>query len=494
MRTCRASPLMGAAFILWGPAPWAIGSGHPSLAFVHTTVVAVDTGQLLEDRTVVITGDRIAAVSAHAKAPEEAQVIDATDKFLVPGLWDMHVHALWTDDTPERVFPLFLANGVTGIRDMGSPLPVTDALRWRSAVASGRVLGPRIVAAGRLVDGPQPVWPGSLAVGNPQQARDAVDGLKEYGVDFIKVYSRLPRDCYFSVAEEAKKQGLPFCGHLPIEVTATEASAAGQQSIEHLSELLYSCSTRAPELRRELVAARPGPERDGVRWKQMRALVDSFSEKKASSMADVFRRHGTWQVPTLIAQHTFAFSDAIDLSQLPGAEYVPKAALDGWKERLAAFRRGHSAADLLWYKRTNERENRLVQIMRQAGVGYMAGTDADLYYVSGYGLHAELRLMQQGGFSPLEALRAATLNPAKFLGKREMFGTIEPGKTADVVLLDDNPLSDIGNTEKIAAVVTAGRYLDRNALDRLLASAAAQARHRSEVYYYRTMPASFSRE
>ena len=102
--------------------------------------------------------------------------------------------------------------------------------------------------------------------------------------------------------------------------------------------------------------------------------------------------------------------------------------------------------------------------------------------------------MQQGGFSPLEALRAATLNPAKFLGKREMFGTIEPGKTADVVLLDDNPLSDIGNTEKIAAVVTAGRYLDRNALDRLLASAAAQARHRSEVYYYRTMPASFSRE
>jgi hypothetical protein len=494
MRIGRVTLLIGAAFMLSDSAPWAIGSRPPSLAFVHVTVVAVDTGQLLEDRTVVITGERIAAVSAHAKPPKGAQTIDATGKFLIPGLWDMHVHALWTDDTPERVFPLFLANGVTGIRDMGSPLPVPDSLRWRAAVASGTVLGPRIVAAGRLVDGPQPVWPGSLGVGNPQQARDAVDGLRESGVDFIKVYSRLPRDCYFAVAEEAKKQDLPFCGHLPIEVTASEASAAGQQSIEHLSELLYSCSTREPELRRTLVAARPGPERDGVRWKQMNALVESFSEQRASSMADLFRRNGTWQVPTLIAQHTFAFSDDIDLSQLPGAAYVPPAALDGWKERLAAFRRGHSAADLLWYKRTNETENRLVQIMRQAGVGFMAGTDADLYYVSGYGLHAELRLMQEAGFSPLEALRAATLNPAKFLGKLETLGTIEARRIADLVLVDSNPLDDIGNTEKIAAVVTAGRYLDRSALDKLLASAAGRARRGSQVYYYRTMLAGTSRE
>ena len=206
MRIGRVTLLIGAAFMLSGSAPWAIGSRPPSLAFVHVTVVAVDTGQLLEDRTVVITGDRIAAVSAHAKPPKGAQTIDATGKFLIPGLWDMHVHALWTDDTPERVFPLFLANGVTGIRDMGSPLPVPDSLRWRAAVASGTVLGPRIVAAGRLVDGPQPVWPGSLGVGNPKQARDAVDSLREAGVDFIQVYSRLLRDCCFAIGEEAKKQ------------------------------------------------------------------------------------------------------------------------------------------------------------------------------------------------------------------------------------------------------------------------------------------------
>jgi imidazolonepropionase-like amidohydrolase len=149
---------------------------------------------------------------------------------------------------------------------------------------------------------------------------------------------------------------------------------------------------------------------------------------------------------------------------------------------------------LLWYKRTNETENRLVRIMRQAGVGFMTGTEADLYYVSGYGLHAERRRMPEAGFSPLEALRAATLNPAKFLGKWKAFGTIAPGKTADLVLLDHNPLDDIGNTEKIAAVVTAGRYLDRSALDRLLASAAGRARHRGEVYYYRTMLAGASRE
>lgn len=476
-----------------GPAARAEESGPPPLAFVHATVVAVDTGALLADRTVVIEGDRIAAVSAHARAPEAARTIDARGKFLIPGLWDMHVHALWARDTPERVFPLFIANGVTGIRDMGSPLPVAETLRWRSAVASGE-LGPRIVAAGRLVDGPQPVWPGSVAVSDAPQARDAVDGLKQAGVDFIKVYSRLPRDCYFAVAEETKKQGLPFCGHLPVEVSASEASAAGQRSIEHLSELLYSASAREAELRRELVATRPGPERDGVRWKQMTALVQSFSEERAISMAEFFRRNGTWQVPTLIAQHTFAYSDDIDLTRLPGAAYVPREALDGWKERLAAFRRGRSAADLLAYRRANETEIRLVQIMRRAGVGFMSGTDADLYYVSGYGLHAELRLMQEVGFSPLEALRAATLNPALFLGRQETMGTIEAGKVADLVLVDSNPLDDVGNTEKITAVVAAGRYLDRSALDGLLATAAGRARHVRQMYYHRPVPAGMSRE
>jgi Amidohydrolase family len=448
-------------------------SAPTSLVFTHATVVDVRTGHVLRDQTIVITGDRIIALSSRAEIPVKAELVNATGKFVIPGFWDMHAHALWSTDQIERMFDLFLANGVTAIRDMGSPLPVSQTLSWRKKVANGTVLGPRIFAAGKLVDGPQPVWPESVAVGSDEQAREAVDMLHKDGVDFIKVYSRLPRVAYFAVAAEAKKDGLSFVGHVPIYVSASEASMAGQRSIEHLSEMLFACSHDESDLRKQLVASAIGAERDRVRKEQLKVVVSTFSAQKAMRLSRLVAKNDTWQVPTLLVQYTYAFVNPYELHDSPGVRYVPASTVNGWIERLSSFRKIRDEKDMEAQKRSYELEIQLVQMMRRSGTRFMTGTDAETFYPAGFGLHTELGLFVSAGFSSLEALQAATLNPSVYFGKTTDLGTVEVGKLADLVILEANPLDDIRNTERIAGVVTAGRYLDRQELDRRLSEAAS---------------------
>lgn len=447
-------------------------SAFSSLAFTHATVIDVKTGRLLHDQTIVVIGGRISAVSPHAEIPAGADIVDATGRFVIPGLWDMHTHTLWSNDQVRRMFNLFLANGVTAIRDMGSPLPVSETLNWRSEVTAGTVPGPRIFAAGKLVDGPIPVWPGSVAVGTAKEAREAVDTLYEDGVDFIKVYSRLPREPYFALADEAKRKGIPYVGHVPIYVSASEASIAGQRSIEHLSEILFACSSQESDLRKQLIATAIGSERDQARKHQLKVIVGTFSEQKAMRLSRLFAKNHTWQVPTLLIQYTYAYVNPYDLHDSKGTRYVPPSAVNSWIERMAAFRQIRDEADMQAQKQSYELELHIVWMMHRSGVRFMTGTDAETFYPAGFGLHAELRLFVSAGFSPLEALQAGTLNPAIYLGKTKDLGTVEVGKLADLVILEGNPLEYIGNTERIAGVVTAGRYLDRRKLDRLLSEAA----------------------
>ena len=456
-------------------------SGLPpssSIVFTHATVIDVRTGQVIPEQTIVITGDRITALSPRARVPADAQVVNLTGRFVIPGLWDMHVHALWSNEQIDRMFKLFLANGVTAIRDMGSPLPVDETLSWRTKVANETVLGPRIIAAGKLVDGPKPVWPDSVAVETVEQARTAVDTLQKEGVDFIKVYSRLPRSAYFAVAEEAKKDGLPYVGHVPIYVSASEASTAGQRSIEHLSELLFACSSDESDLRKRLVATAIGAERDRLRKEQMDVVVNTFSSRKAMRLSQLFAKNDTWQVPTLLVQYTYAYMNPYELHDSLGVRYVPPDAVQGWIDRLNSFRKTRGEEDMKAQKRSYELEIQLVRMMHRSGVRFMTGTDAETFYPAGFGLHTELGLFVSAGFSSLEALQAATLNPAVFFGRTKDFGTIEVGKLADLVILEANPLNDIRNTEQIAGVVAAGRYLDRQELDRLLSESSALANKR----------------
>jgi imidazolonepropionase-like amidohydrolase len=385
-------------------------------AFVHVTVIDVELGRARPDMTVLVSGDRIARV-APARAvrlPRGTDVIDGRGKFLIPGLWDMHVHMHATFEMDERdtsgesfFAPRFLANGITGVRSMFDSLAAMERLRASS--------GLRIVASGPIVDGPRPYWPGSIACGTPEAGRAAVQRLKSEGADFIKVYSLLPPEVYLAIADEAKKAGIPFSGHVPNSVGVAGASDAGQKSVEHL---FGPPESYTPELLAKLV------------------------------------KNGTWVAPTLSVLYAASRLGTADLPDDHRTANLPPVILQFWKQ---AQERGKSQ-DAAARAKQFEGHLRIVREMHGAGVRVLAGTDTPNPYVyPGSSLHDELGLLVKAGLSPLEALRAATSSAAEYLGKSAGFGSVGEGKAADLVLLDGDPLADIANTRRIRAVMLRGK-------------------------------------
>ena len=442
-------------------------SSRQILVFTHVTLIDATGAEAKPDMTVVIRDGRIAALgrSGKIRPAKGARVIDASGKFLIPGLWDMHVHE-WNK---EAFFPLFIANGITGVRDMFSPLPPIK--QWRAEVAAGTTIGPQIVAAGIILDGPNPVCaPCSIAVGNAAEGREAVLKVKEMGSDFIKVYSMLPRDAYFAIADEAKRQNMVFAGHVPEFVSAGEASDAGQKSIEHLTGVLVACSAKEEELRKENEARlrADGFRGDTMTLEQSRAL-DSFDAKQAAALFTRFKRNGTWMCPTLSVLRAQAFIGDADFRDDLRLKYIQNFLRKQFWDDGFGFR-SHTAEDNARARRVFQKQLEVVGMMKRAGVDFIAGTDtANPYVFPGFSLHDELALLVQAGFTPMEALQAATRDPARHLGRLDSVGTIEKGKIADLVLLDANPLAEIGNTRKINAVVVGGRFITRPELDKMLA-------------------------
>ncbi|MBI4456643.1 MAG: amidohydrolase family protein [Acidobacteria bacterium] len=442
----------------------ALSSAGKPLVFTHVTVIDATGSPAKPGMTVLITKDRITALDVDGKVPipKDAQVVDATGKFLIPGLWDMHVHTRYAGIS---FLPLFIANGVTGVRDTGSPWQQFEQIkRWRSDIAAGKLIGPRLVSAGPLVDGPNSRWTYSTVVNTPVEARKATDALKEKGADFVKVYDLLSRDEYAAIVDEAKKLRLPFVGHVPFAVSAAEASLDGQKSIEHLSGVLLACSADEAKLRKALVEEKEQP--DG------KAVLDSYSEEKASALFASFAKNGTWQVPTLVNTWIRIGAYTDDRSIMDALKYIPGGYKSQWNPR--NFR---SAEELAEYQRRLDKYLEIVGKMRRAGVQFMTGTDTlKAYNIPGFSLQQELVLLAKAGLTPMEVLQAATSNPARFLGLASL-GTVERGKIADLVLLDANPLQDIGNTAKIAAVVVGGRFVSRGSLDQMLADVETAAKN-----------------
>jgi hypothetical protein len=274
--------------ILISQSAWSQISGTAT-AFVHVAVVDVRSGEIKPDMTVLLSKNRIRKVgpSKTIHVPKKARTIDARGKYLIPGLWDMHVHSLWDANRPPLFFPLFLANGVTGVREMGGPMPAADQVRWRKEVESAAVLGPRLVVPGPFVDGPSPIWPGSIKVSIEEDGKKAVDTLKAAGVDFVKVYTAVPRAAYFGIAEEAKNDGIPFVGHVPLEIGVDEASNAGQRSIEHLMGILLYSSSKSDELKADLMK--------GTNINQINGqLIDTYDLSRAAALDALFVKNNTW--------------------------------------------------------------------------------------------------------------------------------------------------------------------------------------------------------
>jgi len=472
-RVRLAIPLLLSASCLW-----ACGAGEkPTLAITHVTVVDGTGRPPRADMTVLLERDRIALVapSSTPSIPAGTHVVDASGKFLIPGLADMHVHLTGAgepDGSRQFMLPLLLANGITTVRDMGGYLESLVALR--KEIREGKRDAPQIFFAGPYLDGSPPSFQPSLVVNGAGDASKDVHDLIDRGVDFVKVQSALSRDAYFAVAAVCKGDHIPFAGHVPDRVTAAEASDAGQRSVEHLTGVLRACSRHEKRLMREQFYA-PRRKRSPalaharqLAWQ--RELLRTQSEKFTSALIEEFAHNQTWQVPTLITLRNVAFpTPALNLPGDARTQFVPGHLLDAWKQERARTLQA-SAAEFAARLAILDRSMVVVGKMNTAGVHLMAGTDTAAPFVfPGSSLHEELALLVQAGLAPMQALQAATRNPAEFLGKLEEQGTVERGKFADLVLLDANPVDDIRNTEKIRAVILRGKLFDRAALDKLLA-------------------------
>ena len=439
----------------------------------HVTVIDTETGKEIQERTVIISGDRISEVrdSKGIKLPAGAKVVEGRGKYLIPGLWDMHGHAVFAERL-DSMFPTFVANGVLGIRDMGTSMPFADIDRLRHETANGSRLGPRIVVAGPILDGrPKPLRPNFLAITTPEEGRDTVRRLKTASADLIKVYSELSRDSFLAIADEANKQNIPFAGHVPFSVSALEASDAGQKSMEHLWGIYLSCSSREEELRSEMLKGGvnlPGSERIRL---EMDEAAASYDERKAANVFAHLAKNGTWMVPTFTA--VVPDSEIFDahVTTDPRLKYIPPVIQKRWTEA--------ASAGAAIKSKSFERKLQVVGAMHRAGVPFLAGTDTawiQPYTYAGFSLHDELALLVRAGLTPMESLQTATINPARFLGMEKDLGAIEKGKVANLVLLDADPISDIRNTTKISEVFVGGKEFDRPALDQMLKSAEAAAK------------------
>ncbi|MGC1484010.1 MAG: amidohydrolase family protein [Candidatus Acidiferrum sp.] len=450
----------------------------PSLAITHVTLIDATGAAPKLDTTVFIADEKIATIgpSKSISIPRGTKIVDATGKFLMPGLVDMHAHLTGAGEptgSREFILPLLLANGITTVRDMGGDLDSLIALRRE--IENDQLQAPRIFFAGPYLDGSPPFFQPSLVVTNSTEATADVHSLISHGADFIKVQSNLSREAYFAIADVCRREHVTFVGHVPDRVTAAEASDAGQKSIEHLTGVLRACSNDEPLLIRKQFAAAPkkatvGQSRDReLAWQ--RELLESYSDERAATLIAKFMHNQTWQVPTLILLRNDAYpTPETDPSRDPRRKYIPFQVLANWQEGVKARDKGATTQEFALRARLMQASLRIVEKMNAAGVPVMAGTDTTAPFVfPGSSLHEELALLVQAGLTPMQALEAATKLPAAFLGKLQTQGTIEQGKFADLLLLDADPLSDIHNTQRIRSVILRGKLLDKNVLDEILA-------------------------
>ncbi|MGJ0184238.1 amidohydrolase family protein [Corynebacterium glyciniphilum] len=432
---------------------------------LHGAVIVDATTDSREPSTIVIVEGFITDVASSDRAniPAEALTINLDGRFVIPGLWDMHVHQFDAD-----YLPFHLLNGVTGIRHMGG-IPAHH--QWREDLRTGRLTSPRMVLASPIIDGPQPLRPGSIAVHDAESARQAVTESRTAGADFLKIYNLIPQDAFAALVDEARRNNIPYAGHLPLVTTLAETAAQGQASIEHLEGLLVAGARDADRLQSEIAKLTVGSLAE---MQQVQDRVTQAAKQQDTARAEAIcaelATQGVWNTPTLAVLHASATAGTDDFPLENLLDYVEPHLRPIW-EQVTNAEVSHSQQE----QRRTLFETQLDAVARlhRHGVGLLAGTDT---FVPGFSLHDELELFVRAGLSPLEALTTATYNPAAFFGVTDTFGTIQSGRVADLVVLNSDPLEDITNTRRISGVMLAGRYYDETALANLKTKTMASVR------------------
>ncbi|MFC0306696.1 amidohydrolase family protein [Rhizorhabdus histidinilytica] len=465
-----------AAAAAFQPIPAAAAKQAADLLIRHAVVIDVEGARPIPDQAVAIKGDRIVAVggdAAVAKAWTAPRRIEAKGRYLIPGLWDMHVHfgggpALAEEN--KALLPLYVAYGVTTVRDASGDLP-NEVLHWRREIADGTLFGPTLLSSGPKIEGIKPVWKGTLETGSEADVDAAVDKLAGLGVDFVKITdSTLKPDLFLYAVRRVRAAGLRASGHIPMALTVGQAVDAGISSIEHLSYAYKAGVKDEAAIAADVAAGR-------ITRAEAQARLDAgFDEATAMAAYRTLRDRQVFVTPTLNIERTLAFLDSDDHSKDPFLAYVGPGLRKTYQWRID--RAAKATPEQIEARHREYRQTAAVlPMLAKAGVTIMAGTDAGFLNSFDYpalGLHQELALYVENGLTPAQALSAATRAGPAWFGKLDRYGSVEAGKQADLVLLDRNPLEDIHATRSVDTVVLRGIAHDRAALDRLLAEARAK--------------------
>ena len=489
----------------WSPCSFAADSRQgaaPKLRIDGVSIVDPRDGSVQPNMSLTVSGGKIASITSigPATSDPDTQIVDAQGKFVIPGLNDMHAHILGESDDVSASLSLLLANGITGFRQMAAS---QDLLRARQqGKLPIKATDPELLAMPGAILTP-------LNAGSPAAAIKTINQQKAAGADFIKLIL-LSAPTFFAAVEESKRLGLPTTGHVPDWVDLRGASKAGMTGMEHFgagSALSISCSTDEAAMRAELEKSHslegfPAnalfliPFKDELmKWlapkivtnitllfnekgvESLKHGTETFSEEKCRALGEVYVANGTWQTPTLIRLKTSPFGDAPEFMNDPNLRYVSSGQRALWQETEQKFEKKWTPAQREVFRNSYLQLAPMVKLFDSIGVKMMTGADTggSTWIVPGFGLHAEFDEWDKVGVPPLHVLQAATINPAIFLGRTATMGTVEPGKNADLVLLDANPVESVQALHGISAVVRAGRYWSREDLDALKNEVATRA-------------------
>ncbi len=451
-----------------------------ALCIENISTIDADNG-LKSNQTVIIKDGKIFQISPTEKLrlSKENTIIDGQGKFLIPGLWDAHVHFAYMEDLAPRMFDLFLTYGITSVRDTGGEINFVNT--WKKKSLANPTNAPRVMVAGPLLDGFPNVYDGSdpghppLSVGlsTLEDVEEQINNLEVQGVDFLKAYEMLSPEQFALITQLGKEKGFKVTGHVPLSMDVISASNAGLNSMEHLRNLELSCASNAEELlklRQESLKSgieiKGAALRSRIHQDQREIAIENFDEIKAQEVLSVLAANDTWQIPTLTLNTASTKLPFLDPDFKESFKFLPPNIEEEWNQGINNLLINDiSEANV---KRTEWTLN-ITELIHQAGINIMAGTDCPIFYLTpGRSLHQELVVLVEAGLSPLEAIKTATLNPAKYFDMENELGTIKEGKWADLVILDANPLEDIKNTMRINGVIKQGNYFDRAKLDQKL--------------------------
>lgn len=436
---------------------------------------------LKENQTIIITDGKISKVANtnELRLSPKNNIVDGSEKFLIPGLWDAHVHFAYIEDLAPSMFDLFLSYGITSVRDTGGKIAFVK--KWKEKALANPSDAPRVMIAGPLLDGEPNVYDGSddrhpeLSVGlsTVDDVSNKVHELDSLGVDLLKAYEMLSPEQFAKITELAKEKGLKITGHVPLSMDVIGASNAGLNSMEHMRNLELSCASNADELleqRQQLLQAGKmdagGILRSRIHQAQRETAIKNYDDKKADEVLKVLAQNKTWQIPTITLSTGFSERPFARPEWQESFNYLPEPIAVEWRSGLAAFMDVEITPFHIDYTKWLFK---MVGKVHQAKIDIMAGTDCPIFFLTpGRSLHQELAVLVQAGLSPLDAIKTATLNPARYFGLEDELGSIQENMWADLVILDANPLEDINNTQRINAVMKQGKYYDRNALDEKL--------------------------